>query len=241
MTRAPLSGVDCLILAGGLGTRIAAVLGETPKVLAPIGGVPFLELLLDQLTAAGVGRVVLSLGHLAEVVIAHLRAHPRPGLEIAWSVETTPLGTAGGIRLARPLLTSDPVLILNGDSWTGVDPAAFVAAHADGGAMVTMLCVEVPDCARYGRVELDHAGGVRRFAEKDPAWTGPGLINAGAYLFSSRALDRLAASEGPALERDFLQTLPSGSLVGYVTAAEFIDIGTPASLAEAPQVLGRAR
>src|SRR5690606_23607214 len=115
-----LEDVDVAVLAGGLGTRIRPVLGETPKLLAPIAGRSFVEHLFDRLASHGARRIVLCLGHGADRIRQHVAACPRP-FDVTASVETAPLGTAGALRLARPALRSDPVLVLNGDSWVEAD------------------------------------------------------------------------------------------------------------------------
>lgn len=239
--RAALAALDVAVLAGGLGTRIAAVLGDTPKLLAPIAGRPFLDHMLDWLDGSGAGRVVLCLGHLADKVTTHIAGHPRGRPAVDWVIEPGPLGTAGALRFARAKLGSEPALAINGDSYVGADLAAFVAFHRAHGAEVSMLCVAVPDAGRYGRVELDDQGRVRRFVEKAPGDDRPGTINAGIYAFSQAFLDRIAAASGPSLERDILQTLPAGTIHAMVADVPFIDIGTPESLAAAAAVLPTAR
>jgi NDP-sugar pyrophosphorylase family protein len=231
-----LAGIDVAVLAGGLGTRLRGVLDDTPKVLAPVGadGRPFLAHLLDRLTAAGVTRVVLCLGHLADRITGWL-AGDRPAAwpEVVCVVEPRPLGTAGALRFARGALGSDPVLVLNGDTILDADLVAFAAAHAQAGTDASVLCVRVPDAIRYGQVEVGPGGLIRRFTEKRP---GAGTINAGAYLFSRRFLDRLEATGARSLERDALETAPPGTLYAHVTDAGFLDFGTPESLAAAGQL-----
>jgi NDP-sugar pyrophosphorylase family protein len=236
---AGLDGIDVVVLAGGLGTRIKGVLGDTPKVLAPINGRPFLDHLLDHLARLGAGRAVLSLGHLADKVIAHLEASPPP-LSVDTIIETAPLGTGGAMRLVSPRLTTDPVMLLNGDTWLEVDFAGFLAAHRAAGRLCSILCVEVPDVSRYGRVEIGADGTLAAFVEKDPTFAGPGWINGGAVLFSRAALALLDSSTGPSIERDFLASLPPGSIHAHCAGGTFIDIGTPDSLAEAPSLLPRS-
>jgi len=237
-----LDAVDAVILAGGLGTRIRGVLGDLPKVLAPINHRPFLDHLLDQLAGLGVGRAILALGVGADRVLAHL-AGTRPPLPVVSVVESAPLGTAGALRLAAAITTSDPVLVLNGDTWLDADFAGFLAAHRaaaarPGGCLGSLLCVEVEDVSRYGRIEANAQGDITRFVEKDPAAHGPGLINGGALLLSRAGLATLAAATGPSLERDFLSILPPGRLLAHrAIGARFIDIGTPDSLARAGTVL----
>jgi mannose-1-phosphate guanylyltransferase len=232
-----LSGLDVLVLAGGLGTRIRGVLGDTPKVLAPINGRPFLDHLLDRLAAQGAGRAVLALGHLADKVIAHLRTHQAP-LPVVTVVEPEPLGTAGALRHANASTRGDAVMVMNGDTWVDVDLAAFEADWRRAGTPAGLLSVRVADVSRFGSVEIGVDGTLARFTEKDPEHTGAGLINAGIYLFGRTLLDELAAYPGPSLERDVLARLPAGSVaVSVAEQAAFVDIGTPESLAGAGTVM----
>src|ERR1700740_2891873 len=97
--RSAIADIDALILAGGLGSRLAGVLGDIPKVLAPVEGRPFLDYQLDYLMGEGVRKVVLSLGHRAEVVLAHL-AQNKSAVPVETVVEPRPLGTAGAITFA---------------------------------------------------------------------------------------------------------------------------------------------
>ncbi len=236
---AVLAGLEVAVLAGGQGTRLRGVLHDRPKVLAPIAGRPFLDHLLAALALAGVERVVLCLGHLADKVIAHLQEQSLP-LAVDWVVEPQPLGTAGALRFARPQLRGNRVLVINGDTWLGFDLPDLVAQFDGGPAQGALVYTEVPDIARYGGLDLDTGGHVAAFREKDPDRTGPGIINGGVYLLSAALLDRLAAGTATSLERDFLEKLPAGSLMAYRASGPFIDIGTPESLTGAADVIGRA-
>jgi len=236
-----LASVDVAILAGGLGTRLRGTIGETPKVLAPVGGQPFLDHLLRWLAGFGTRRIVLCLGFRADMVVDHLRHTAVSGLEIVTSIEPKPMGTAGALRLAVPKFKSDPVMVINGDTFVDADLSGFVAAHRKAGASASILATTVPSMARYGRLVVDEAGGIQRFAEKDPADTGPGPINAGIYLLNRSWLDTLARGNAESLERDvFAASAPRTFRAVSSGDAAFIDIGTPESLAEAPAVLARA-
>ncbi len=238
MSRDCLSGIDAVVIAGGLGTRLQGALGRIPKVLAPINGRPFLDHLLDRLRSFGTRRVVLCLGHLAEEVTAYLGDNIFGDMTVETVIEFEPLGTAGALRLARPLLHSEPVLIMNGDTWLESDICGFVEFHRTRKTDISIHCVEVPDVSRFGSVKTGTDGHVLEFIEKDPEITGPGTVSAGTYLFNVNALNKLAASEGTSLERDFLPKQPAGSVHGFVDAsARFIDIGTLESLALAGEII----
>ena len=230
------------VLAGGLGTRIAPVLGDVPKLLAPVSGRPYLAYLLEWLWRFGARRIVLGLGHRANAVIDYLErtAMSRGDRSVEAVVEPQPLGTAGAIRLARHRLQSDPALIINGDSFVDANLCQFLAHHRRAGADATLLCTEVDDAGRYGRVVLNQAGRIKGFMEKDPDFRGSSPVSAGVYLFSRQFLDTIAGSGGASLERDVFACAPSGSLAAYTGRFEFIDIGTPETLARAGEVIGSA-
>src|SRR5690349_15999407 len=122
--------LDAIVLAGGLGTRLQTTLPNQQKVTAKIGGEPFLVKLIRRLADAGVRRVVLAVGHRAEDVMALVSAHSDARLQLVTSVETAPLGTGGATRLAFMQTESDPVLVMNGDSYCDIDLDAFRAFHA---------------------------------------------------------------------------------------------------------------
>lgn len=227
------TGVDVAILAGGMGTRVTSVLGDTPKALALINGTPYLDHLLGWLDGFGVNKVVLCLGHLSDKIVAHVAG--RPGVSCV--VEPRPLGTGGAIKFCRDQLTGNDVLVLNGDTWLETDLGAFLRSHRNQDCPASILCLNVDDVSRYGSVEIDNKR-ISMFFEKDPSRSGPGLISAGAYLFSQKALDQLMATQGGSLEKDFLQQQPPASVHGFVAqSTNFIDIGTPESLSQAGAVM----
>lgn len=232
---AGLAGVDVVVLAGGLGSRIRPVLHDTPKVLAPIAGRPFLVHLLDRLEAAGAGRVILSLGVLADPVIACLEQEtPRRRLRLTHRVEPRPLGTAGALGFVLDDIKSDAVMVMNGDTFIDADLAAFADVYRRSGADAAVLCVEMADTARFGRVEIGADNRIRRFVEKTP---GAGIINAGVYMMSAAFITAFAAANAVSLERDVLESAPPGTLCAHVVQGRFVDIGTPESLATAESVV----
>jgi NDP-sugar pyrophosphorylase family protein len=234
-----LGAIDVLVIAGGLGTRIAPALGDTPKLLAQIAGRPYLAHLLDWLRRFGAKRVVLGLGHRAQAVVDYLDCHQcvQSDLVLVSVIEPRPLGTAGAIRFARGNLRTDPVLIMNGDSFADADLCAFVAQHRDTGAAATLLCAQVDDVGRYGRIKVDGNGRILRFVEKDPDFHGGGIVNAGVYLFSAALLDKIASGTAVSLEHDVFARARPGTLAAFVGRFPFIDIGTPESLAQAARVI----
>jgi NDP-sugar pyrophosphorylase family protein len=236
-----LERCDSLVLAGGLGTRIRPVLGDVPKLLAPIGERTYLDFLLEWLACFGARRVVLALGHGAKPILEHLARRPQGSLAIDTVVEPSPLGTAGAVRFARAKLATDPVLVLNGDSFVDADLCAFHAAHCASGAPGTILCVEVANAGRYGRVLIDDRQRIGGFHEKDASFLGHAFVSAGVYFLSATLLDGIAAGNASSIERDVFERLPAGSLAAFAGCFRFIDIGTPETLALAESVLSAGR
>lgn len=172
--------MEAIILAGGLGTRLRSRLTDRPKAMAPVAGRPFLEILLDQLINAGCERVILSIGHLRQIIIDTFQENYR-GLQIEYAVEETPLGTGGAIRLALQHASAPSSLVLNGDTYLDADFAAMLALHHSTHRPITMAVTKVEEIARYGGVSIEN-GEVTGFLEK--GGKGDGWINAGAYILS---------------------------------------------------------
>lgn len=227
-----------LIFAGGLGTRLRAAVADRPKVLAEVLGRPFLAYLLDQVATAGVREVVLATGYMAEQVEAAFGTAHGP-LRLRYSREATQLGTGGALRLASELLVGDPVLVMNGDSYCHADLAALCAAPADRGATAAMLLTEVADVSRYGAVVQRADQMLDSFVEKGGA-TGPGWINAGAYVLPRDVIEAIPAGRPVSLEKEVLPFLVESGLLGVRAPGPFLDIGTPESYAAATAFFGEA-
>jgi|SRR5262245_5848408 len=231
-----LASITAVILAGGFGTRLRSVVSERPKVLAEVGGRPFLEYLLDQLVAADVKSVVLCTGYLGDQVQRRLGTHYRT-LALRYSREPQPLGTGGALRLALPMLDTDPVLVMNGDSFCDTRLDAFANWHAGRRATATILLAETDDTRRYGRVQVDDQGRVRRFSEKTNDMD-PGLVNAGIYLLSRTLLGSIAFGRAVSLEREVFPEWIGRGLCGFCSHGRVWDIGVPESYARADAELG---
>ncbi len=219
------------ILAGGFGTRLRPVIADRPKVLAPVHGRPFLAHLLAQCVRAGVCETVLLTGYMADRVEAEFGSTFN-GMRLAYSVETSPLGTGGALRHALPLLSRPTVLVLNGDSYCDLDPGAFLTQHQRRRAECSIALAEVPDVSRFGKVTLGDDQRVARFEEKTAAG-GKGRINAGAYLLARSLLDEIPPGT-VSLEREmFPRWAAEGRCHGFPIAGRLLDIGTPDSYASA--------
>ncbi len=226
------------ILAGGLGTRLAAAGLDQPKVLAPVAERPFPSRILDWLGHLGLRRVVLCTGYRASDVRRALG--DRCGeIELLHSPEPAPLGTGGALRHALPHLAAGPVLVLNGDSFCPLDLDAFERAHLLRPAHATIAVSAVPDVRASGSVALGRDDRVVGFREKDPAG-GAGLANAGVYLIERTLIERIPADRPVSLERELLPAwLARYPVFAFRSGAAFHDIGTPERWAAAGSFIGK--
>jgi NDP-sugar pyrophosphorylase family protein len=235
-----LRALDCVILCGGLGTRLAGVVGDLPKAMVPVAGRPFLEWLIAALRSEGVTRVILATGYGADAIRDRFGDGAADGVEIRYSHEATPLGSAGELRQAMPLVRGADVLVVNGDTYTRIPVAEMVAVQRKCSAQAMLLAVRAPERGRYGALEISEGGSVTAFSEKS-APGGAGWISAGAYLMARPALEGIPTGRPLSLETEVLPGLVGQGLYAVTSEAPFIDIGTPESYREAASiVLGEA-
>lgn len=226
---------QCVILVGGLGTRLGTLTAQTPKPVLQCGDRPFLAWLLRELQRWGFEEAVLLTGYLSETLRASVAAlqHglPRP-MRIVFSEEPDRAGTGGALYHARDLL-DERFLLCNGDSWLDTNLAPLLAAETGEDMVGRILLRHLDDVSRYGVVSHD-GDVVTGFVERQAPGDHPvaGDINAGIYVFDRRVLD--VVQPVCSLERDVMPALAAaGTLRAVVGAGYFIDIGIPADLARA--------
>jgi D-glycero-alpha-D-manno-heptose 1-phosphate guanylyltransferase len=227
--------MDAIILAGGFGTRIKELFPDIPKPLIPINQVPFLDLLIKQLSLLKcVDRVILAVGYKAECIEEHYNKR-KPQLPIEFSFEIEPLGTGGALKQAFKKVLSEQVLVLNGDSYLEFDFQKLKEKHLEMSADATLGFIKVSDASRFGTLDIDETNGkVNRFEEKKIEML-QGYINGGIYLFNKTLFQDYIIPEGPfSLEKDLFPLVTSrGRLFGVLCDKTFIDIGTKDSYLQA--------
>ena len=225
-------GIPAVLLVGGMGVRLQPVLPSTPKPLAPVGKVPFLQLLVLQLRSQGIRRVVMCTGHLADQIEEEFGDGQRWDLTIEYSKELHPLGTAGALKFAeRHLSQASEFVVMNGDSFLELNFRQFLRFHREHDGLLSMAVRRVTDTARYGTVQVDAESRVVGFREKLGIPVS-GLINGGVYIFKRAILDRIP--NGPAsLENDIFPGLLEHGVYAQEQRGMFIDIGTPEDYARA--------
>jgi D-glycero-alpha-D-manno-heptose 1-phosphate guanylyltransferase len=220
-----IADITAVILAGGKGTRLRPVVSGRPKVMAETAGRPFLEYLLDQLSSAGLRKAVVCCGYLAEQIEDYFGPSYK-SLSLIYSTEDCPLGTGGAARLALPHISSDVVLIANGDSYIEVDIVEYVKWFIAKSCRAGLLLTEIEDASRYGKVRINERGIIECFEEKSSI-PEAGLINAGMYLMRKELIASIPEGEFYSLEHQLFPRLAGAGLFGYRCDGRFIDIGTP--------------
>ena len=232
--------MDALILAGGKGERLRPLTDTIPKPMAPVAGKPLLERQLRWLAAGGVDRVIMLAGYRWEAIRDYFGDGAGFGVSIQYSVEDSPLGRGGAIKLGSGRLPpgADPVVVTNGDIITGQPVAEIIEFHRQSpargrGGAATLLTA--PMVSPYGLVDLDADGGVTGFREKAelPYW-----INGGVYVF-----DRGVLTEFPDLGDHEVETFPrlaaAGRMAAYRTRAFWTSVDSFKDLREAEEFVAR--
>lgn len=216
----------CIVLAGGLGTRLRSAVPNLPKCLAPVAGRPFLEWQLRSLAERGVDHFVLALGYGAEVVLDSLKQAWARNLSIQAVIERELLGTGGAARFAMEEAGVDEALIANGDTFLGGSLKEMLSPlELTEGELMRIAAVHVADRARFGGVALDAEQRVSAFLEKGQVGAGP--INAGLYRIHRRAFDGVGRGAF-SMETQIMPLLVAKrALQARELQGPFIDIGVP--------------
>jgi len=215
---------EAIILAGGLGTRLASVLGELPKCMATIHGRPFLSYLLDYLHKEGIKKVILSIGHLGEGVEQYFGDH-YGHLDLIYAFEKEPLGTGGAIAFARTFCNENEFFVLNGDTLFKTRLAEMADFHSKMNADLSIALKFKKDFERYGNVILSKENKVLKFEGK--GHYSEGWINGGTYLMKTELFEGRDNTKF-SLENDYFPALiETHSVYGFQADSYFIDIGIP--------------
>jgi NDP-sugar pyrophosphorylase family protein len=221
-----MTAARALVLTAGLGTRLRPLTCLRAKAAVPVNGEPIVRRILDWLVGQGIADLVLNLHHRPETIAARVGDGSAVGARVRYSWEQPVLGSAGGPRHALDLL-SDPFLLVNGDTLTGVNLDDLSAAHARSGAAVTMALIRNPRPDKYGGVRVSDDGWVTGFTRPDPSIESfhfVGVQVAAARVFADLA-DGVPAESVGSLYPKLIQSNPR-SIRAYVSNAAFQDIGT---------------
>lgn len=230
-----------MVLAAGLGTRLAPLSSLRAKPALPVAGAPLAGRILRWLAASGVTEAVLNLHHRPETITAAVGDGAAFGVRVRYSWEARVLGSAGGPARALPMLDAPRFLLVNGDTLTDLDPAPLAAHHLASGASVTLALVANPDPLHYGGVLVDGDGCVTGFCAPGPSnrgWHFIGVQAVEASAFATLDPDEPANTIGGVYDR--LIAASRGSVRAHLASAAFHDIGTAADYLETCLAIGRA-
>lgn len=216
--------MECIILAGGMGTRLQSVVSDVPKCMAPVAGHPFLYYLITSLIEAGFNHIIFALGYKHEIIEEWIQTNAFP-IDISTVIEETPLGTGGAVKLALSKARTNEVFVLNGDTFFSVRYPEMLNLHKATQSAVTVALKRMEKFDRYGVVDIEQpTSRILRFNEKQ--YCESGLINGGVYLINRHELDNFPMKFS--LEKDFFETaVRTSTLSGYISEGYFIDIGIP--------------
>ncbi len=215
--------MKAVILAGGKGTRLAPYTTILPKPLMPIGDMPIIEIVIRQLAQRGFFDISLAVGHLAELLMAYCGDGSKFGVQIKYSREEQPLGTAGPIALIPDL--TETFLVMNGDLLTTLDYGDMYRYHKRRGAMATLAAYPREVKIDLGVIEFDEENWVRDYIEK-PIYNYH--VSTGVYIFEPEVLDYLKPNQRLDLPELVMRLKKNHHPVNvYHFSGHWLDIGRP--------------
>lgn len=235
--------MKAIVLAGGYATRLRPISYVIPKLLFPVLNKPMVYWTLDLLKEIHVDTVILAVNYLADQLRSAVGNSYRD-IKIQYSLERTPLGTGGPIKLAsKNTRLDDTFIVMNGDVITRIDLRKMLKNHASNKASITDALHYVRNPARFGSAELDREQKIKRFIEKPKSNENPShLINAGIYLIEPEVLGMIHGKRAVSLEREIFPILArEGKLLGFPFSGEWFDIGNFADYQRANFSLLRER
>lgn len=215
---------EAIIVAGGLGTRLQHLIPGIPKPMAPVCGKPFLYYLLSRLDRQGFTDVVLAVGHLHEQIKEYFGTDFK-NITLHYSIEETPLGTGGAIKLALEKI-ENTAIVLNGDTLFDIDLQAFYQLFVEHDCDMAIALKPMQHFERYGTVELNGHERITRFVEKK--FMTEGVINGGIYCMKNNFFDFVKMPKEFSFEKDILESMTKSLWIqGIQFHNYFIDIGIP--------------
>lgn len=229
------SELSAVILAGGLGTRLAPLTDDCPKPLLPLGDRPILTHIIEQLRSQGVTRFVLAVNYLSNMIVDYFDDGSRLDCFIDYVHETKRLGTSGPLSLVDAATLSDPFVCLNGDILNDVDVGALRETHLSRGWGATMVVRDHHYTVPYGVVETDDSGEMLSIHEKP---TQSFQISAGIYMLSKSVLSAVPTDQEYDMPTLFDDVRKMGLGTGVHThRGRWIDIGSLGDYQRAKQII----
>lgn len=222
-----LDGITAVVLCGGLGSRLKSLLPDTPKAMATIGETPFIQSVVDFLGNQGIRRIILCIGFKGEVIKKYFQGFAED-IEIVFSEESLPMGTAGAFKNAEADIHYFPVLVLNGDTHFSVDIQKLLKFHKSRKSVATIVVTKTEERKDGGGIRVDQNSRVLSFEEKSTK-NHFDYLNAGMYLFEREILEGIP--RGPSsLEKEVIPGILNKDVFAFPVDTPQFDIGTPERL-----------
>jgi mannose-1-phosphate guanylyltransferase / phosphomannomutase len=219
--------VKAVVMAGGEGTRLRPLTSNQPKPMVPIVGKPCMEHIVELLKEHGFDDIVVTLAFMPQAIRGYFGAGESQGVSIRYSVEESPMGTAGSVKLAEGVL-DEPFLVISGDALCDIDLGALVRFHREKEALVTIGLKSVDNPLEFGIVVTDDEGRIERFLEK-PSWgqVFTDTINTGIYVLDPEALRHVPEGQPFDFSKELFPLLleMGRPLYGYIADGYWQDIG----------------
>jgi len=220
--------VKAVVMAGGQGTRLRPLTSNQPKPMVPVVNKPTIQHILELVQRHGINEIVMTLAFLPRLIRNHFGDGSSLGMRIDYTVEETPAGTAGSIRLAKDLL-DDTFLVISGDALTDFDLSSIVAFHKEREALITIALKSVANPLEFGVVIVDDEGRIQRFLEK-PGWgqVFSDTVNTGIYVIEPEVLDHIPEGQPYDFSHDLFPKLfdMGQPLYGVICEGYWQDIGS---------------
>ncbi|TAM56594.1 hypothetical protein EPN52_13635 [bacterium] len=217
-----------VVMAGGEGTRLRPLTSTRPKPLTPVANKPVMHHIVDLLRNHGLTRIVATIHYLADEIESYFGDGTEYGVEMAYVVEDTPLGTAGAVKLGEEQLGGEPFVVISGDALTDLDLGAVIEQHRRWGSKATIVLQRVENPLEFGVVITDETSRITRFLEK-PTWSEvfSDTINTGIYVLEPEVLGYMEPGRVYDFSKDiFPRMLAEGvPMYGFVTTDYWTDIG----------------
>ena len=234
--------MKAVILAGGKGTRLAPYTTILPKPLMPIGDMPILEILLRQLKRSGIDEVIITVGHLAELIRTFFQDGTRLGMKISYSYEDHPLGTAGPLSLVGGL--EETFMVMNGDVLTTLEFCDLIEYHRSHKGIATIAAHDRKTRIDLGVIQTNHDYEVVGYIEKP---TYDFYVSMGVYVFEPSVLPYIPYCEYLDFPDLVIKLIGAGERVlSYPYQGYWMDLGRISDYEQAldefdrlrPQLLG---
>jgi len=222
--------MNAIIMAGGEGTRLRPAFPDAPKPLAPLLGRPVMQRIIELLKTNGITNICVTLRYKPELIESYFGDGSRFGVNIKYSREDMPLGTAGSVAACAEFVGGKDFLVISGDCACDFNLRELMECHVRHGNAVTMALHEYAEPLRFGLVLTDPVGNIRSFIEK-PAWERvvTNRVNTGVYVLSPRILNFVPRNTMFDFAKDLFPLLlrRGERMMGLCLDGYWCDIGTP--------------